>query len=69
MSREQWENILARNNLNEEEIRDNRYDQVIHMVSAAKGAEQFYTIKHHATRSEGIELARERDSAAANVNY
>ena len=31
ISREQWENILARNNLNEEEIRDNRYDQVIIM--------------------------------------
>ena len=29
ISREQWENILARNNLDEEEIRDNRYDQVI----------------------------------------
>ena len=38
------------------------------MVSAAKGAEQFYTIEHHASRSEGIELARERDSSAANVN-
>ena len=38
------------------------------MVSAAKGAEQFYTIEHHASRTEGIELARERDSAAANVN-
>ena len=38
------------------------------MVSAAKGAEQFYTIEHHASRSEGIELAQERDSAAANVN-
>ena len=37
------------------------------MVSAAKGAEQFYTIEHHASRSEGIELARERDTAAANV--
>ena len=37
------------------------------MVSADKGAEQFYTIEHHASRSEGIELAQERDSAAANV--
>ena len=37
------------------------------MVSAAQGAEQFYTIEHHASRTEGIELARERDAAAANV--
>lgn len=38
------------------------------MVSAAKGAEQFYTIEHHASRSEGLELARERDTAAASVS-
>ena len=38
------------------------------MVTAAKGAEQFYTIEHHASRTEGIELARERDTSAANVN-
>ena len=38
------------------------------MVSAAKGAEEFYTIEHHASRSEGIELARQRDTAAASVN-
>lgn len=37
------------------------------MVSAAKGAEQFYTVEHHASRSEGIELARDRDTAAAKV--
>lgn len=50
ISRDQWEHILARAGLDEVEIRDNRYNQVIHMVSAAKGAEQFYTIEHHATR-------------------
>jgi hypothetical protein len=37
------------------------------MVSAAKGAEDFYTIEHHATRVEGLELARDRDTAAAQV--
>ena len=43
VSRSQWENLLARNELEEEEIRDARYNQVIHMVSAANGAEEFYT--------------------------
>jgi hypothetical protein len=67
ISRDQWENILARNGLDEVEVRDNRYSQVIHMVSAAKGAEQFYTIEHHASRSEGLEQARDRDTAAASA--
>ena len=67
ISREQWEHILGRLGLDEVEIRDNRYNQVIHMVSAAKGAEQFYSVEHHATRSEGIELARERDTRAAEA--
>lgn len=67
ISREQWETILARNGLDEVEIRDNRYNQVLHMMSAARGAEQFYTIEHHASRSEGLELARELDLKAAEA--
>lgn len=31
------------NGWNEIEIRDNRYNQIIHMVSAAVGAEEFYS--------------------------
>lgn len=34
MSNNSWNNI---------ELRDNRYNQIIHMVSAAKGAEDYYT--------------------------
>merc|ERR1711899_276818 len=30
----------------EVDIRDNRYHQVVHMVTSAKGAEQYYTIEH-----------------------
>ena len=43
------------------------YCQVLHLVSAARGAEQFYTIEHHSSRSEGIELARELDLKAAEA--
>ena len=35
ISREQWEGILSHNGLDEVEIRDTRYNQVIHMISAA----------------------------------
>ena len=39
--------------------------QVFHMVTAAKGAESFYTVDGHASRSEGIEEARIRDTRYA----
>lgn len=67
ISREQWEHILARNGLDEVEIRDNRYNQVIHLVSAAKGAEQFYSIELQVSRTEGLEQARDRDTGAAQA--
>lgn len=35
------------------------------MVSAANGAEEFYSTEEHACRSEGVELARELDYKAA----
>ena len=67
VSRAQWEDILVTNGLDEVEIRDNRYNQVVHMVSAAKGAEDFYTIEHHASRLEGIEEAKVLDTKAAEA--
>ena len=41
-----------------------RYDNVVHMVSAAVGAEDFYTVEDHSARFEGLEMARERDRRA-----
>ena len=38
-----------------------RYDAVLHLVSAADGAEQFYTTATNKERTEGLELARELD--------
>ncbi|KAK8723322.1 hypothetical protein OTU49_011650, partial [Cherax quadricarinatus] len=40
---EQWEEIMKRNGWNPVDLRDTRYNQIIHMVSAANGAEAFYT--------------------------
>lgn len=45
ISQEKWEHILQTNNLNIMELRDARYNQIVHMVSAANGAEEFYTIE------------------------
>lgn len=41
---------------NEVELRDN-YDAVFHLVTAAKGAEQFYTTANNSARTETIEEA------------
>ncbi|RVE54786.1 hypothetical protein evm_000553 [Chilo suppressalis] len=65
ISKEKWEALLSSNNWNSVELRDNRYNHIVHMVSAANGAEDFYSTEDHACRSEGVELARELDYNAA----
>lgn len=42
---DKWERLKSNNNWNEIELRDNRYNQIVHMVSAANGAEDFYSIE------------------------
>ncbi|ESO95372.1 hypothetical protein LOTGIDRAFT_160504 [Lottia gigantea] len=67
VKREEWEKMKNDNGWNDIELRDNRYNQIIHMVSASKGAEAFYTIAGHKTRGEGIEIARELDEITADA--
>ena len=64
---EHWAQMQTKNEWNNVELRDGRYNQVIHMVSAAKGAEDFYDNENHMTRHEGIELARHLDDLTAQV--
>ncbi|KAK9876990.1 hypothetical protein WA026_016019 [Henosepilachna vigintioctopunctata] len=65
ISKGKWENIMRENDWNNVELRDNRYNQIIHMVSAAHGAEEFYSTEDHSCRSEDVEGARYLDSKAA----
>ena len=67
MGRPEWLRLLNELNLDEVDIRDNRYDCVVHLVSAAKGAEPFYTLENNRVRSEGIELARKVDEIVMNA--
>ena len=64
IAKEAWDRILNKLNLEEIEISDNRYNHVVHLQSAAIGAEKFYTTEDHSARFEGIELARDRDRKA-----
>lgn len=45
VSKEKWERMMRDNNWNNVELRDNRYNQIVHMVSAANGAEDFYSVE------------------------
>ncbi|KAK7087600.1 hypothetical protein V1264_021630 [Littorina saxatilis] len=67
LPREDWERMKAKNGWHEVDLRDNRYNQIVHMVSAASGAEAFYSLEGHETRKEGLESARKLDAITANA--
>ena len=57
LSTEMWEKITGLCNVTTQQLRD-RYDAVLHLVSAADGAEQYYNTTSNEVRTEGIEKAR-----------
>ena len=61
MTQEEFETVLKKIGMNETELRD-RYDGVFHLVTAAKGAEDFYTTSNNAARRETIEEAVDIDN-------
>lgn len=67
---ESFEKLLIENNLSKIELLDH-YDMVLHMVTAADGAEEFYTLANNAARSEGIEeaIALDRRTLNAWINH
>ena len=60
MNDEEFARVLDAVHLNAVELRD-YYDAVFHLVTAAKGAEQFYTKDNNAARYESVEEARALD--------
>lgn len=56
MSQEQFDNIIKSLHTNEIELRDN-YGAVFHLVTAAKGAEKYYTTENNSARTETPEQA------------
>ena len=68
---EEWEEITKMAGTDPDALRG-RYDAVLHLVSAADGAEQYYTTATNATRyekadEEGLRLARELDKKVINA--
>ncbi len=67
VSPELWQALNDEIGSNTVKLRDARYDAVLHMVTAAAGAEQFYTNENNKFRSEDVELARELDRKVLNA--
>ncbi len=58
---EVWDELLREQGVGVVDLRDQRYDAVIHLVTAAEGAEQFYSNQNNAVRYETPEQARDVD--------
>ena len=66
LSELEFATVINSLNKNEVELRDN-YDAVFHLVTAAKGAEEFYTTQNNTARSESIEEASQADDRLINA--
>ena len=60
LPKELWTRILQANGYTEQGFAS-RYDMVLHLVTAANGAEKFYTTANNAARTETAEQARALD--------
>ena len=58
---EMWSTILNNLGQTEVQLRDQRYDAVIHMVTAAIGAREFYTLANNTARTETPDQAAALD--------
>lgn len=66
VSDEEFDKLLNKNNLTELTLMDN-YDMVLHLVTAALGKEEFYTLENNKARTESIEEAIEMDKKTLNA--
>ena len=62
-----WKDITTAVGISTTDLRDHRYDAVLHLVSAADGAEKYYTTANNKQRTEGLEMAREVDKRVINA--
>jgi predicted ATPase len=62
-----FDEILVEENLTENQVTNERYDLVCHMVTAAEGAEHNYTTKNNTARKEKPEDARALDKKIQEV--
>ncbi len=63
----EFRSLLKRHDTTEREICNQRYHAVMHLRTAADGAEEYYTLKNNAARSESPDLARKLDQATLDA--
>lgn len=56
-----WDNLLEENEWDICQLRDERYDGIVHLVTAANGAPSFYTLENNEARHEDIQEAIDQD--------
>uniref|UniRef100_A0A0K0E1Q2 AAA_28 domain-containing protein n=1 Tax=Strongyloides stercoralis TaxID=6248 RepID=A0A0K0E1Q2_STRER len=61
MSKDEWETLCKNIDIDTFHLRETRYNQIVHMVTAADGAEKFYTLSNNAARSEGLKDALKQE--------
>ena len=66
VSKEEFSQIIQEFGLDVDSL-NKRYDFVVHLVTAAKGAEEAYSNSNNAARYESIEQARKIDDAALSA--
>ncbi len=62
-----WQALLDETGWSTVQLRDRRYEAVIHMVTAADGAQEFYTSTNNEARYENFEEAKELDKKLINA--
>lgn len=62
-----WSKMLDEVGEDTQQLRDERYDAVVHLVTAAIGAEQYYTLENNAARTESREDATALDRRIRDV--
>eukprot|EP00667_Euglena_gracilis_P004204 EG_transcript_4220 len=62
-----WNTILAQLGVNDIQLRDQQYDAVYHLVTAADGAEEFYGSSTNICRTETAEEARQLDKKTVSA--
>lgn len=60
-SKKEWEAVCESLLVNAHKERDNRYDIIVHLVTAANGAEDYYTLSNNKARTETPKEARALD--------
>jgi len=61
MPSDEWDSFMAQRGIDSADIREGRYNAVFHLVTAAEGAERFYSLDNNEARTETAEEARTLD--------